>query len=286
MDEQHQYTSIELTQLHEVLYEILREIVRICDKHHIPFFVIGGTAIGALYDKAILPWDDDVDIGMKREDYNRFLEIAPKELGEDYFLSWVKTDPHCPYYFAKVKKNNTLFVERMFRNVDMHQGIFVDIFPFDRIPDNKNLVKIQHELTKFLNCCLMGYEAWLWKHCGKCEIENPTNRGFIACLLNRIINKLFTKKYIFSLLVKVQTCFNKKQTRYYNNIMTKTDHVEEKCLLHLEPVEFGPLTLMAPQNLEGFLRYNYPNLHRFNEEEQAQVNNHYPATLSFNTATN
>ena len=54
----------------------MEEIVRICDKHNIPYFVIGGTAIGALYDKAILPWDDDIDIGMKREDSNKFLQIA------------------------------------------------------------------------------------------------------------------------------------------------------------------------------------------------------------------
>ena len=85
-----QYTPEELTQLHQVLYEILEEIVRICDKHNIPYFVIGGTAIGALYDKAILPWDDDIDIGMKREDYNKFLQIASQELREPYFLSCLK----------------------------------------------------------------------------------------------------------------------------------------------------------------------------------------------------
>ena len=144
-----QYTPEELTQLHQVLYEILEEIVRICDKHNIPYFVIGGTAIGALYDKAILPWDDDIDIGMKREDYNKFLQIASQELREPYFLSWIHTDPHSPYYFAKVKKNNTLFVEEMFKDVPMHQGIFVDIFPFDRIPNNKLLRKIQYEAVNF-----------------------------------------------------------------------------------------------------------------------------------------
>lgn len=159
-----QYTPEELTQLHQVLYEILEEIVRICDKHNIPYFVIGGTAIGALYDKAILPWDDDIDIGMKREDYNKFLQIASQELREPYFLSWIHTDPHSPYYFAKVKKNNTLFVEEMFKDVPMHQGIFVDIFPFDRIPNNKLLRKIQYGAVNFLKCCLMGKEVWLWKN--------------------------------------------------------------------------------------------------------------------------
>ena len=107
-----QYTPEELTQLHQVLYEILEEIVRICDKHNIPYFVIGGTAIGALYDKAILPWDDDIDIGMKREDYNKFLQIASQELREPYFLSWIHTDPHSPYYFAKVKKTTPCLSKR------------------------------------------------------------------------------------------------------------------------------------------------------------------------------
>ena len=77
------------------------ETIRVCQKHNIPYFVIGGTAIGALYDQAILPWDDDIDIGMTRENYNNFLKVAPGELGPSYFLSWIETDPHTPYYFAK-----------------------------------------------------------------------------------------------------------------------------------------------------------------------------------------
>lgn len=117
------YTAKELDLLHAELYDILGETIRICRKHDIPYFVIGGTAIGALYDRAILPWDDDIDIGMARKDYNRFLEVAPRELGDSYFLSWIETDPHSPYYYAKVKKNNTLFVEEMFKNVPMHPGI-------------------------------------------------------------------------------------------------------------------------------------------------------------------
>lgn len=277
-----QYTPEELTQLHQVLYEILEEIVRICDKHNIPYFVIGGTAIGALYDKAILPWDDDIDIGMKREDYNKFLQIASQELREPYFLSWIHTDPHSPYYFAKVKKNNTLFVEEMFKDVPMHQGIFVDIFPFDRIPNNKLLRKIQYGAVNFLKCCLMGKEVWLWKHFGKCQISNPTNRGAVACLLNRIVDMTLSKKTIYRLMVIMQSCFNSWKTLYYNNVITTTDHVLETSLNHLQPIKFGPLYLKAPDGLESFLRYNYPTLHRYTEEEQDKINNHYPAVLSFN----
>lgn len=275
------YTKEELISLQTELYDILNEIIRICNKFEIPYFAIGGTAIGALYDQAILPWDDDIDIGMTRENYNRFLEIAPKELGSNYFLSWQGTDPHSPYYFAKVKKNNTLFVEELFKNVPMHQGIFVDIFPFDRIPDNKLLRKIQYNTVNFLKCCLMGKEAWMWKHFGTCEIENPTNRGVFSCFLNRLVDDMLSKKIIYKMMVKTQSCFNSWNSRYYNNVITKTDHLLESSLQNLQTTPFGPLTITVPDKLEEFLRYNYPKLHRYNEEEQEQVNNHYPAALSF-----
>ena len=220
---------------------------------------------------------------MARKDYNRFLEVAPRELGDSYFLSWIETDPHSPYYYAKVKKNNTLFVEEMFKNVPMHPGIFVDIFPFDRIPDNKLLRKLQYDAAGFLKCCLMGKEIWMWKHFGKCEIEHPTNRGAFSCFLNKAVDVLFSKKAIYRMLVAVQSCFNSWNTKYFNNVMTTTDHVTGESLRHLQPVPFGPLTVNVPDNLEGFLRYNYPTLHRYTEEEQEKVNNHYPAALSFST---
>jgi lipopolysaccharide cholinephosphotransferase len=67
------YSESELEKLHKVLYEILGEIVRVCDILNIPYFIQGGTAIGAFFENAILPWDDDIDVGMTRENYERFL---------------------------------------------------------------------------------------------------------------------------------------------------------------------------------------------------------------------
>ena len=275
-----QYTPEELTQLHQVLYEILEEIVRICDKHNIPYFVIGGTAIGALYDKAILPWDDDIDIGMKRDDYNKFLRIASQELKEPYFLSWIETDPHTPYYFAKVKKNNTLFTEEMFKDVHA-PGIFVEYIPFDRIPDNKLLRKIQYETVNFLKCCLMGKEVWLWKHFGKCQISNPTNRGPVACLLNRIVDTLLSKKDNLPL--------NDSSTKLLqlpkHAVLQQRNHHHRPCIGDKSQLSAIDSVRSTPSEgarwLEEFLRYNYPTLHRYTEEEQEKINNHYPAALAF-----
>ena len=150
------YDDRDLQRLHTELYEILAEIDRVCKKHNIPYFIQGGSAIGAFYNKGVVPWDDDVDVGMTRENYNRFLDLAPAELDSRYFLEWFGTESNTPFYFAKIKKNNTLFVEQIWRNMDIHHGIFVDIFPYDRIPDNRWLEKMHRFAAKFWINCFMA----------------------------------------------------------------------------------------------------------------------------------
>ena len=86
------YTAEELDLLHAELYDILGETIRVCQKHDIPYFVIGGTAIGALYDQGILPWDDDIDIGMTRETVSyTHLEIKSTPFEFKLGIGWLNT---------------------------------------------------------------------------------------------------------------------------------------------------------------------------------------------------
>ena len=82
--------------------EILLEVDRVCRENGIEYFLDGGTAVGAVRHGGFIPWDDDVDIGMTRENYEKFLEIAPEKLKNDYFLQTRKTDKKAPYMYAKV----------------------------------------------------------------------------------------------------------------------------------------------------------------------------------------
>lgn len=115
-----------------VMLEILKEIHKICMKHDIKYTLIAGTLLGAIRHKGFIPWDDDCDIAMLRPDYERFLEIAARELPEGYFLQTRKTDPGYPLNFTKIRKNNTLLIETGETGEEnYHHGVFVDIFPFD-----------------------------------------------------------------------------------------------------------------------------------------------------------
>ena len=274
-----QYSEQELSRLHEILYEILSEIHRICTEHNIPYFLIGGSAIGLYYDGGILPWDDDLDIGMTRENYNRFLEVAPKYMGEDYFLSCVDTDLHTPFFYAKVKKKSTLFIEERYKDVDMHHGIFVDVFPYDRIPDNRILREVQYRVANFIKCCMMGKEVWMWKHFGKCQIEEPLPRSIVSCLINKILNKCFSKKRLYDFNVFVQTLFNKCNTENYNLVVAKINYVPAIDIKEVIEVNYGPVSAQVLKNWKANLHLNYPTLRRHSKEEQC---NHAPLRLSFN----
>lgn len=100
----------ELKELQKVLLDILKEVKRVCDENNIDYFIIAGTALGAVRHKGFIPWDDDIDIGMTRDNYEKFIKIANTKLSEEFFLQTMETEEETPFYFAKVRKNKTKFI--------------------------------------------------------------------------------------------------------------------------------------------------------------------------------
>lgn len=277
-----EYTPEELSQLHKELYGILAEIARVCNICGIPYFIQGGTAIGAFFEQSILPWDDDIDLGLTRENYNRFLAEAPALLHEDYFIQWPGSDPHTPYYFAKVMKKNTLFVDEDFANIPMQKGIFIDVFPFDKVPNNQTIQKIHRTVCNFFNCCFMGKEIWMWTHFRKPQIKQPhANRGVIPCFFNWLVDILLPKMVIYRILSALQGMFNKCNTEYYNMVLMPRDHISVQSIEQPQRIMFGGILVWAPSDLGTYLKHHYRNLRRYIPKEEQQ--NHRPVYLSFDT---
>lgn len=273
------YDKKDLARLHGELLDIMAEIIRVCEVCDIPYFIQGGTAIGALFNKGIVPWDDDIDIGMTRDDYERFLQLAPQYLRPQYFLEWFGTESNTPFYFAKVKKNGTLFVEEMFRNMDIHHGIFVDIFPYDRIPDNKWLERLHRFRSRFWINCFIGKQIWLWRWCGRCEIDAPLPKSFVGCFPVRVVCSLFSRERIYEKMCRVLGAYNGCDCKRVNIVRMPKDQIPRSDIENPVMMPFGGMTVRAPRNIESYLRHHYPNLRpELPEEEQI---NHAPYRLSF-----
>ena len=162
------YDSRELKKLQRILVEILDEVVRLCDKHHLDYFISGGTCLGAVRHKGFIPWDDDIDVVMPRDDYEEFLEIAREELDNKYFLDYYKTNDENHFGFAKIKKNNTSFV--MGYQYKCHNGFFLDIFPLD-YNDNRDSLKVK--LSVSLARCLLETLKYKDHNLSKKSLRRP-----------------------------------------------------------------------------------------------------------------
>jgi lipopolysaccharide cholinephosphotransferase len=107
----------------------------VCDRLGLPYYLVCGSALGAVKYGGFIPWDDDMDVGMLRADYERFLREAPALIPSHYFLQSYKSDPAYPLIFAKLRDSRTTYVEKGIAHLPVNHGVYIDIFPLDGYPD-------------------------------------------------------------------------------------------------------------------------------------------------------
>lgn len=137
-----------MEQIHKKSVELLDEFVRVCELLNLNYTLSGGTLLGAVRHKGFIPWDDDIDVAMKREDYNKFLQEAPKHLKPKYFLQHYTTDKYTVIPWMKIIDEETTWVTFDSElKTTQHLGLSMDIWPVDYIP-NKKVVRKNHNKTQ------------------------------------------------------------------------------------------------------------------------------------------
>lgn len=273
------YNSDILRHLHGELHDILGEVARVCDIASIPYFLQGGTAIGVHFFEDIVPWDDDIDIGMTRAHYERFLREAPALLGEDYILQEYCTEPDTPFYFAKVRKRGTRFVESEWVGLDIADGIYIDIFPYDLIPDDVRAERRQRQRVKFWVNCFTAKSVWLWPWFGRPNNGVTLPKSLVSCAALRLVSSLMSKERIYRRLNRELTRYNNTSASRYNIVRMPKDMIPRADVEATEMRRFGEHSYPAPRNLESYLRNHYGDIQKWLPEE-LQLN-HAPEVLRF-----
>ncbi|MBN2419400.1 MAG: LicD family protein [Deltaproteobacteria bacterium] len=140
----------DLRQAQLVMLMILRIVDDICRRHSIQYWLDGGTALGAFRHKGFIPWDDDLDISMLRQDYTKFLSIARQELPGSLFLQVTGEDQDYYIYWAKIRDKYSTKEEPEYYKADFHQGIYIDIFPCDFYPKTSLLGALEKFIARSL----------------------------------------------------------------------------------------------------------------------------------------
>lgn len=133
----------------QALLILLREFDRVCKELDIPYVLFAGTMLGAIRHKGFIPWDDDLDVCMLREDYDRLLREADRVLDHEKFFLQKEFSEHWPMFFSKLRLNNTTCLEKFHpRDPQIHQGVYMDIFPCDAAFGSETGRKLQFLASK------------------------------------------------------------------------------------------------------------------------------------------
>lgn len=136
--------------------DIYLKFAEVCKRHNLKFWGDGGTLLGAVRHNGFIPWDDDMDVIMPRQDYNKLLEIGPKEFDDPYLLQTPYTDPGFAFSYTKLRNSNTTCISKWFAKGGFNQGIQIDIFPLDFV----NLDNFEDEKT-VINECIMKNSSYM-----------------------------------------------------------------------------------------------------------------------------
>lgn len=143
--------SVDLRALQLKELEILKAVADVCERHGLCYFLDGGTCLGAIRHKGFIPWDDDIDVGMPRPDYEKFLTIADQELAPHHIAVMRGEDtPHSTRMFLKVHDTETTYIRPNYQSSDVWQGVNIDIFPYDGYPDSEREAKFMRKKLDWL----------------------------------------------------------------------------------------------------------------------------------------
>ena len=253
---------------------ILSTVDDFCQKNNIKYSLAYGTLLGAVRHKGFIPWDDDIDIWMTRENYNKFIRVWKQNPVQGYILQNTDLEEDFSQNFTKIRKDNTAFIQNEEeKTTNYHKGLFIDIFPLDRVAKTPSKIAVQ-KLYAMLT--MLFYRKY----------APPTEKGlkkYISEFFLKIVpkskyenaRKYFENKYLF-LSGDVDCSWLSNSTYRDLSIYYDSDMMDDYTFLQFEGRNF-----MSVSKWDHALKMQYGDYMQLPPEED-RVWKHHPIFIDLN----
>lgn len=238
-----------MTELQKKQFEILQYFVGICNELNLTYYMVCGSALGAVKYNGFIPWDDDVDVALPREDYWTFVENAQRMLPEHIFVQTYKTDKNFPQIFCKLRDSNTTFIEESAKNLEINHGIFIDVFPLDGYPDNR-FRQLLFEVKKriYQSELLSVYE---FERTGKSKLlKRLYDIAGVPKRTARIVEK-------YEKMICRYSIDNSKVICNHGNWQGRLEYAPKDQYSYGIEIEFEKMNVRVPTEYDAYLRQKY-----------------------------
>ncbi len=268
--------KLQLTQL-----DILKDIDSFCKENDIKYFISYGTLLGAVRHGGFIPWDDDIDICMMREDYNKFIELAKEKMKDKYDVLNIYDTEGYMVFFAKLSKKGTVFTEASNTSKTYKQGIFIDIFPMDYVTGDKEVRK-----KIFRKAWTLARLAIL-SETGKPVLQDHMSNVKKAIVLfgcrtiHLVLNLIrLNKVKVYKKYLKVaESSIEKEYVSMYSALKPETGTFKYSDIYPTKLIKFEDCEFEAPANTDIYLKSIYNDYMQLPPEDRRH--NHMASELIF-----
>lgn len=244
-------TEKELRQVQLIQLEMLQEVDRICKKCNIRYNIIAGTLLGAVRHGGYIPWDDDADVALLRPEYEKFRKACETELDkEKFYFQDNRNTKGYRWGYGKLRRRGTVFMREHQEHMPYAQGVFIDIFPLDKVP-NAYPVRVLHNFQCF---CI---RKLLWAEVGK-KAEKRVGMRMLYRLLSRIPLKIIYRRYY-----RLMHFWNSRQSKWVRILTFPTPNraygYPKKWYEKSRDIVFEEIVFKGIHNYDDYLRFKFGN---------------------------
>ena len=242
--------------------DLLMQLDEVCKKHNIKYYITDGTMLGTVRHKGFIPWDDDIDVTMFRDDYEKLLKVADTEFKYPYFLQTEYSDPGCLRGHAQLRNSATTGIlkteEGKFK---FNQGLFLDVFVMDNVIDDKKLYEQQKKDAEKYRKRAVKYARWSTRYYKQNTWQSKV-KGILYPVVNTFLRKTKLEEKNFRKFEEVCKRYNNMETKYVTTLEFSFDIERwgKRLKSYFDKVEYMPfefIKLPISVDYDEMLRNDY-----------------------------